>query len=322
MTYEPPQNEIDDTGNDTGINDVTDDDAFLRMIQELSDEELLDESDETPTPAAETTDTSDDDEIPDIPVAWQWDDGLVIDREKARNLALFDAWLGENPEVAARLAGVAQGELDVVPLEGRGVPANNPTTAIPTTPANIAATAAPDDLDLDDPVQRRIWDELQATRQLIAQQNELLVRHDQQISQSTQQTTAALVKRITDEYREKNELSPEEVSVISKKAALLIPQFTNPVDLETGLPRTVDPVYAVEQALDAAKWSIPEFRNKALNTLAQQKLDDLRKKSKLTSLGGSSGSVPRKATTPTTEHERRQAMIAEVAAEMSGGHSG
>ena len=313
MTYEPPQNEEVEP-----IADITDDDEFLRMIQELAAEE------DTEQPEEISEEPSAEDETPEVPtpdLAWSWDDGLTIDREKARNLALFDAWLEANPALAERLAGVAQGEYDVVPLEGRGVPANKPTTTIPTTPANIA-DQVPEDIDLDDPVQRRIWNELQATKQLIAQQGELLNQHAQQINQSTQQTTAALVERITEDYRAKNELTPEEVTVIRKKAALLIPEFVNPIDLETGLPRKVDPVHAIEQALDAAKWSIPEFRNKALNELAKAQLEDLRKKSKLTSLGGSSGSVPRKATTPTTEEERRQAMIAEVAAEMSGGHSG
>lgn len=312
MTYEPPQN-------DEPINDVTDDDEFLRMIQELAADETIAGETETEPVVEEEVEPETEPTVPDV--AWSWDDGLTIDREKARNLALFDAWLESNPDLAARLAGVAQGELDVVPLEGRGVPANTPTTTIPTTPANIA-DQVPDDIDLDDPVQRRIWNELQATRQQIAKQNEILQQHSQQITQSSQQTTAALVERITEDYREKNGLTPEEVVTIRKKAALIIPEFLNPIDISTGLPRKIDPVYAVEQALDTAKWSIPEFRNKALNEMAKAQIEDLRKKSKLTSLGGSSGSVPRNATAPTSEHERRQAMIDAVAAEMSGGHSG
>jgi hypothetical protein len=317
MTYEPPQTEVDDTP----IPEITEDAEFLRMLQELTDEEILDDTSDD-TPDEETTDTPDEPETEPVDRVWTFDDGLSIDREKARNLALFDAWLGANPEQASRLAGVAQGELDVVPLTGRGVPDANITGTIPTTPANIAATNVPEDIDMDDPVQRRIWNELQETRQQIAAQNNLLQRHQQQIDQSSRNTTEALINRISEEFREKNELSVDDLKVIRRRAAELIPQFTNPIDIETGLPRQVDPVYAIEQSLDAAKWSIPEFRDRALETLAKSKLEDLRKKSKLTSLGGSSGSVPRKATTPSTEHERREAMIAEVAAEMSGGHSG
>lgn len=312
MTYEPPQNtEIEDAP------DVTEDETFLRMLQELEQEEVEEE-----TPAAEEEVEEEETPDPTTDLKWVFEDGLEIDRGKARNLALFDAWLGANPLEAARLAGVAQGELDVVPLTGRGVPDASITGTIPTTPANIAATNVPEDIDMDDPVQRRIWNELQETRQQIAQQNELLQRHQEQIDQTSRNTTEALVKRISEEYREKNGLSADDLSIIRRRAAQLIPQFTNPIDPETGLPRQIDPVYAIEQSLDAAKWSIPEFRNRALESLAKDKLDDLRKKSKLTSLGGTSGSVPRKATTPSTDEERRQAMIREVAAEMSGGHSG
>lgn len=312
MTYEPPQSE--EIVESPGIDDITEDDQFLRMIQELTDE--------TTEEIVETTDEEEVEEPVVIDQNWSWDDGLSIDREKARNLALFDAWLEANPELASRLAGVAQGEYDVVPLEGRGVPTTQPTSTIPTTPANIASQQVPEDIDLTDPVQARLWNELQQTRQYVESNTQAIARQQQLLDQNTQQTTAALIERITEEYRVKNELSPDEVRVIRKQAALMIPQFTNPVDLETGLPRKIDPVYAVEQALDAAKWSIPEFRDRALNALATSKLEDLRKKSKLTSLGGSSGSVPRKATTPTTENERRDAMIQMVATEMSGGSSG
>lgn len=261
---------------------------------------------ETPPPASASTDLS-----------WQWDDGLAIDREKARNLALFDQWLEANPQLASQIAGVAQGQFELVP-KGSGVPnAQAPTAQAPP------ASTAPAELDLDDPIQRRLWDELNSTRKQLDAAGEVLTRHEAQIQQTGANTTRALVDRVATEYATKKNLSAEELNVVRQQAARLniVSSLASPIDPVTQLPRTVDPVQAVEQALDTAYWSIPQFRDRALADMTKAQIEDIRKKAKLTSLGGSSGSVPRKATRPTNENERREAMVAQVAADWNNNGS-
>lgn len=287
---------------------------FEDFVRQLLEEEPEEETEEAPeTPAAETNE-------PETPptdnLKWEWDDGLQLDREQARNLALFDAWLTANPQLAQQIAGVAQGQYELVPKDGRGVQPDGPSTIVP--PAAPASSTPPDELDLDDPVQKRLWHELNTTREQLNAASEVLTRHEQQIAQTGANTTKALVDRVATEFATKKELTADELTSVRKHAAYLLPQFSAPTDMETGLPRQVDPVYAVEQALEAAYWSIPQFRTKALENLTQQKVEDLRKKSKLNSLGGTSGSVPRKAQKPSNDTERRDAMIAEVAAAWNG----
>lgn len=290
-------------------NSEDDIEEFIRnlLAEDAGNEPVVAEDDGTPETPEET---------PPAPIAqrWEWDDGISIDREQARTLAQFDAWLAANPELASQIAGVSRGEFELVPKGGRGVHTDVPTPTLPPTPA----TSNTDDLDLDDPVQRRLWTELQSTREQVNAASEVITRHEAQINQQGQSTTRALVERVSNEYATQHKLTTDELQSLRRQAAYLIPQFSAPTDIATGLPRVVDPVRAIEQSLDAAYWSIPEFRSRALDEMTSTKLDDLRKKAKLNSLGGSSGSVPRRASQPSTDQERRDAMIAEVSAAWNG----
>lgn len=259
---------------------------------------------------------------------WEWEipteDGgsekLSLTKEQARTLAQFDTWLAANPDMAATIAGVVQGELQVVPRGAGGEPIESRPVA-PAPPASPpAAQQAPDDLDLDDPTIKRLWDENQTTKQQLAAASEVLTRHEAAIQAQTQDTTQALVNRAVSDYATKHAMDEAQVTRLRQQAARLniIGSLVDPFDPVTGLPRQVDPVAAVHEALDVAYWSTPEFRQQAMDTAMRSHVEGLRKKQKLTSLGGSSGSVPRTPQPPANETERHNAMIAEVEAAMNG----
>lgn len=293
-------------------NSEDDIDEFIRNL-------LADDPDLAPTADTESEGTAEVDETPpstpNESLTWRFDDGLEIDREKARNLALFDAWLEANPQLASQIAGVAQGQYELVPKSGRGVQPDGPTSTLPP-----ATPAYPDDFDADDPVQKRLWQELQSTRDQIAAASEVIQRHEAQIQQTGVSTTRALVERVSSEYAAKKNLDADEIALLRRTAANLniVSSLASPFDPVSGLPRQVDPVAAVEQALDTAYWATPEFRSRALEEMTKQQISDIRRKARLNSLGGTSGSVPRKVAKPTNEQERREAMIAEVAAAWNG----
>lgn len=300
--------------------DISDDDIneFLRGLEGDDETTTGDDAEtvepvvgETDTTVVEPTDTEP--TTPEPAALWEFDDGVKVSREQAHTLAQFDAWLAANPEMAQQIAGVVQGQYTLVPRSPSGEETDVRTPS--PTPAS-----APDDLDLDDPVQKRIWTELQTTRAQLDAASEILTRHEQQIQNTTQNTTTALVNRAAQEYATQHNLNSDEIQQVREAAARLniIESLMNPYDPITGLPRQIDPVDAIHKALDTAYWTVPEFRQRAMQEAMKNRVTDLRKKQKLTSLGGTSGSVPRQPATPATEQERREAMIREAAAMMNG----
>jgi hypothetical protein len=92
-----------------------------------------------------------------------------------------------------------------------------------------------------------------------------------------------------------------------------------PIDPVSGLPRNVDPLKALEDAFDLAHWQIPRLRDKELAEVQSATRTSNKRKAKLSSLGGASGSVPRQQNTvPTNKQERRQAMLAEMTQMLNG----
>jgi hypothetical protein len=248
--------------------------------------------------------------------AWEFDDGLRITRDQAKAYAEFEAFLADNPELAEAIGGTVTGTHRFVPVDTPAPQASAPTT----TPATDFS-APPSELDMEDPVQRTVWERMVATQQKLDEATAALTRHEQVIQRQQSDTTASLVNRATQSYQEAHKLTDEDMDEIQRVTARLnvVPALMAPVDPITGLPRQVDPLKALEAGFDLAHWQIPRLRDRELADVQSQTRDANKRKAKLSSLGGSSGSVPRQPNTvPTNPQERRQAMIAEMATMLNG----
>lgn len=266
-----------------------------------------DESGETPEAAPDES-TGTPPESPATPTAqdvWEYENGLRIDREQAQVYAEFERFLLENPQVAEAISNA---------VNTQRAPAA--PTAEQTGPQKPAPPSAPPEgLDLDDPAVRILWEELQTQRAATQQVNDLIARHEQQLSQQNQATTESLINRASLEFQKAHSLSNDEMTKIKDAAGRLqvLPSLMQPLDPFTGQPRRVDPMQAIDQAFNIAYWQMPELRERELQRVTKEAREDRKRKTKLSALGGSSGSTPRSTSVPNDPKARRDAMIAEVA---------
>lgn len=276
---------------DTGADDVTDDDTSAETEPRAA---AGAPDDQGPEPQPPVT-------APDV---WTYDDGSSITKERAARLAEFEQFLQANPAVAEGIFGTVMGTHEIVAK-----------TAAPAT------QEPPEELDLDDPTTKRIWDELQATRQQLGAAAEIIQRHENQFNTSTAATVDATLNRAVASYAKQYNLSDTDMTEIQNVAARLnvVPSLMAPVDPVSGQPRKVDPLAALEQAFDLARWQIPRLREQQISVFQAETRDDDKRKKKLSSLGGASGSAPRgPQRVPDNPAEKRSAMIAEVAQMLSG----
>jgi hypothetical protein len=130
-----------------------------------------------------------------------------------------------------------------------------------------------------------------------------------------------MASRAKDSFAKQYSLSNDQINDIEQIAAnmQILPALLSGVDPITRLPVKVDPLTALERALEIAYYSTPTYREaeyQRKQTLAKK---DTSRKRKLNSLSGSSGSTPKRpAREPETEQDRRSAMINEIAQIMSG----
>lgn len=255
-----------------------------------------------------------------------------ISYEEARDMAGFAAWLQQNKETAEQVAGLVQGRYGVVPREMQPPPGYYPTqqpqyppqypqplqqppVAPPQPgfqqPPPQPGTGIPDGVDLSDPTTAWLWNELQTTRQQLDQASNVLTRHEGAIGQTTTEHTESVIRQATEAYQAKRELSDEAMQMVKDTAAQL--------GILPGLMERMDPLAALDKAFETAEYSNPALRERRLEADLKAKQADDERKAKITSLGGTSGSVPRQESTPPkTEQERREKMVAEVAAMQRG----
>ena len=258
----------------------------------------------------------------DLEGVWEYDleDGqkLRITRDQARTFAEFEAFLAANPDLAEAIGGAVVGTHKFLPVE---TPAPQATTP-PSSPQGVAPLEPPDALDLDDPVQRAVWERLVATNEQLQQATEIIGRHEAQLQRQQAETTGSLLAKATDLYRDAHkELTDEDMGEITTVVARLnvLPAMLSPVDPVTNLPRQVDPIKALNDAYDLAYWQIPRLRDAQLRAFQAEEQQSQQRKNKLSSLGGSSGSVPRQPTTvPSDPQERRKAMLSEMSSMLNG----
>lgn len=213
-------------------------------------------------------------------------------------------YLSANPVVAGEIAGVLE----------RAATGQPP--AAPTPPPTPETPQPPEGLDLDDPQIAALWNQHLATLETVKQIQERQQQYDHFVTQQRMETTQSLLNQAREAFSKDHELSPDEMEkVVALTGELqILPALLSPTDPVTGLSRTVDPIAAMKQAFEVARWNIPELREREFRAVVDDGKADNKRKAKLSSISGSSGSTPRTAAAvPKDPAERRAAMVAEVA---------
>lgn len=302
-----PQQELDNAISESNDEDLSD---FEKLIQDRFGNGEDDDSGPSDAPpdggeSEPATDSPPEPEPPSEPPAediWEFDGGLTLDKETARSLAEFNAFLNANPDVAEAIRQSVAAQYQT----------EQPPEPPPTSDLSV------ENLDLDDPNVKFLYDNYQKQQSELQQAMDLIRRHELQLSTQTEATANSIVERAVTSFQKEHQLDEESMQQVRQIAGQMniVESVFAPEDPITGLARRVDPLTAIEKALDIAYWSIPEYRDREISRRLEVNKQDQEKKRKLSSLGGSSGSVPREQQTPTTKEEIQAAMIREVAQAM------
>jgi hypothetical protein len=236
---------------------------------------------------------------------WSWDDGYKLTKSQARSYAELEAFLYANPAKAEALANFLN-----------GVPDDTTPSGIVETPAGDAKGPVQISIDdITDPEVRVVYEQFQAQQAELERLREEVTGTAGYISTQQEQTAQSLMTRATTSFQKEHNLTEDEMGNVANVAARLqvLPALMSPVDPMTGQARRVDPLAAIEEALSVAYWQIPEFRERAISSEIDNTAKDKARRQKLSSLQGSSGSVPREQPIADTPQGRREQMIAEVA---------
>lgn len=242
----------------------------------------------------------------DTPDLFQITDDLSLTRAEAQELAEFQQYLRSDPRAAQAVVEALQ--------------ALNTPPAPPETPPAPTQREVPEELDLDDPAIAALWHQHQATLDHIARLEATVQTHDNFVTQSAQEQMQTLLNSARTTYQAEHNLSEPEMQQVYDVAGRLqvLPALLSPVDPVTGVPRQVDQISAMKEAFEMARWNIPALREREMQLKVTEQKADTKRKQKLSSLGGSSGSAPRSVPEPKNEQERRAAMIAAVAEFQNG----
>lgn len=252
--------------------------------------------------------------LPDI---LDFGDKGKVSRAEVENLLAFQAFVQANPAVAQQIAAVVEGaDSDTIA---------NPKAPTTTPDGKPYSEKVPEGLDLEDPAIAALWNEhLEVRRRLDSLQPQVDFATKTLNTQQAEQA-GVFLSRVRDSFAKEHDLTPEDVARVQEIAGRMniLPALMAPIDPLTGLPRKVDPLSAIESAFKSAYAIMPEFEAKRLAKVNEQTRKDITKKKKLSSLAGSSGSVPKSQSQrePKNAVERRNAMIAEVAQSMFGNNT-
>ncbi len=220
--------------------------------------------------------------------------GRQIPRDHAQNLVEFYDWARANPQSVAIFDAYLSGQMDLVPKGQQQQQQQAPKEPEP-------------DLEelIPDPVVRREVEEMRAWRQQAEQQiTQLSTTHMQ--SQVAQADEA--VKQGQTRFQEQFKLSQEETDK-------LITVLANSNMLPVFAQQESSWSDAVYKGLETMYWATPEYREREMSRKIGIDRDAKRRQRKASSLGGSSGSVPRNRK-PSTPDETRAAMVADIRAAM------
>lgn len=256
-------------------------------------------------------------------------DGVVVPRDRILAYEQFNERLAQDPQLAqliqeyvttGRVPGRGDGG-------GQGVPGPQSGQPAASAPAASPFDNPPADF-VDDPAFMAVWEAnraaynaQQATINQLAQSQQLAM---QQQAQEQQQRNIAIVNQASEAFKASRNLTDDDVMKLRATAARLnvLDSLLSGIDPLTGAPSSPDPISAVQRSLEIAYYSLPEYRARDLTNSQQQQTQERRRKAKVGSLSGSSGSVPRSTPAPTTPEGNRAAMLSEVGAMMNGSWTG
>lgn len=245
---------------------------------------------------------------------------LSLTRAEAEQWANFGHFLRANPDTAQAIAAVleaAETGQPVPPAQAPQAPAGGPETG---SQAPTVDATPPEGLDLDDPAIKFLWDQHVAQQTVVADLQAQVGRTQDFVTNQQMQQTESMLNTATAAFAEKHHLTAEEMQKVRDVTGRLqvLPALLSPFDPITAAPRQIDPLAAMDEAFMMAMWNIPEFREREVAARVEEQKVDTKRKGKLASLGGTSGSIPRTPAAPTNKQERTAAMVAEVAEMMKG----
>lgn len=277
MSFEnSSQEEIDKILNDLS---ATYTDASTGVVEE----EVPEEEEETPDEEEESNEEeeSEDDDSIDL-------DGERLSLAEIRQLRALDKYLKDNPAVERTLS--QSREVITTPQ------------SLPPVPAPVAEVI-PEEI-ADDPTLKLIWERQQLISQRVDNQTAELARREQA-------EAGASVAKAVEDWNSRYKLDDTTFSAVRARAAQL---GILPAQVAQGLSY----YDATNAALESAFWSDTSLRNKFLTGQAsstRQTPKERAKTSKLNALAGrSTSSTPPKPVSQMTSDERKEAMIAEIAA--------
>lgn len=252
-------------------------------------------------------------------------DGVVVPRERVLAYEEFNARLADDPTLRSLIQEyVTTGR---VPGRGDEGVAPTPQATTPSAPAPTPYDNPPADY-ADDPAFMAIWEANKAAynaqQATIAQLIQAQQFTQQRDAEAEQQRNVAIVNQAAEAFKTARGLTDDDVMKLRTTAARLnvVDSLLSGIDPLTGAPSNPDPIQAVQRALEIAYYSMPEYRNRDITNAQQQQRDEKKRKAKVGSLSGSSGSVPRTTPAPTTPEGNRAAMLAEVGQMMNGSWTG
>lgn len=199
------------------------------------------------------------------------------------------------------------------PTGGGGTQVPPPVTTPPPSSVNI------DELDLDDPNIKFLYEHVQRLEQELSPLRESTARHEELLTQEQESQANALISAAQNSFHTKYEhLTTEDIKAITDAAARtgMVNTYMAGVHPITGLPVPPNPIEALNLAFESVYWANPKYREQALAQQVKTQREERIKKRKAGALTGSSGSTPRVIPNPKNDRERRDAMLAVVSEDM------
>lgn len=242
----------------------------------------------------------------------EYEPGQKIAKAQVKAYAEFDQLLRTDPGLAQAISAYLQG------AGGQSPAGQAPGEG--SAPAAPASPALADELDLDDPAIKALYELTQQQGKQLQGLSEQLQTHSTELYNRRLEELTATTNRAAETFKTQHSLDDNQMQKIREVASRLevLPALMKGVNPLTGVHEAVDTVTAVERAFELAYWQMPEFRDKEYQARLEQWRADKSRKQKLAGVSGSSGSVPRTPSKPRDETEMRKALIKEVAEMQTG----
>lgn len=227
--------------------------------------------------------------------------GVAITREQALSYYEFDALLRGRPDLAQEITALVNG---------------HPREAGEQQPATPASLNLPEGYE-DDPYVKPVYDAYNASIDQLKAMQQRLDELERATTQRDNEEMNVLIDTQRIRFQQENSLTDDEMNHVVETAGRLnvLPALINGTDPITGQAEPRDRATALHRAFEIAYWSLPEMRDRALQTQVTKRATTTRRKQRLAGVSGGGGGAVAQNTDPRSMSplERRAAMIAEVA---------